>query len=165
MTELSRVEKQANDRMVAAIVLGAVLGLIAAIMMWNLASNAFSECNLNSRGFEVECEPNSNAGAIAGIVTFASVMLQAFIIGTILQTNVLARAIARATPELRATAANDVEQPEHARPSNAPIQSQPSKPKTDGSGARLGAVILAIVIVAALLMTFIWISNGTGNGN
>ena len=97
MNELWKAEKQGNDRMTIALVVGAVLGMLAAVVAWNLAGNVFSDCDLGYQGFEFDCEPNSAMSAVFGIVTFASVMLQAFIIGVILKTNVLTKVIARST--------------------------------------------------------------------
>ena len=58
MTELSRVEQRANDLMRVAVVAGCVLGVVAAIPTFIVASNAFSNCGFNSRG----CEPSESMG-------------------------------------------------------------------------------------------------------
>lgn len=134
-----------------AMVAGTILGLIAAILMGSSFANAFADCELNRRSLETLCEPDAGIGLFVGAVTFATVMLQAFIIGTILQTSALVKAMARGMlpvdQNARPDVHDDAEDPQNEYENADLVQLVPSESKADESTGSLGRTILLIIII------------------
>ena len=94
MNDIAPDELESGSEMTWALFVGFFAALLLAIFTGTLASNALS-CEFNRQTFDTVCEANVSAGFAFGIVTFVAVMLQAYIIGKILETNTLVKSMAR----------------------------------------------------------------------
>ena len=97
MSNSSPDENVGTDHVSIALIFGCVAGLLLAFAIGAISANAFPNCEINDRTFGSECEANGTVGFFYGFGTFVAVMLQAYIIGKILETNSIVKAIARVT--------------------------------------------------------------------
>lgn len=157
-------EAPGDGHMSLALLLGAGFGLVVAILAGYNASEAFAQC---PRSISTSCEPHMGMALFVGVVTFALVMFLAFIIGTIMQTNALVKAIARATlpkdQDVGSYAFDETSQQDIEAEDLDTIQSEPVESNSDESELEPEQspitfwlyVFILLGIVAAILVWFV----------
>ena len=97
MNNVQQGERNGHDQVTYALIVGFFAGAVLAIVTGISAGNAFGGCGFGIPSGNTSCETNVSVAFAFGIGTFVAVMLQAYIIGKILETNALVITLASVT--------------------------------------------------------------------
>ena len=95
MNNLSQDEEKGVTQIAFAMTIGFVAGMLLGFLAGYWAADAFANCEINRNNLSTTCEANRTVGIVYGVGIFAAVMLQAYVVGTILQTNTLVKGLVR----------------------------------------------------------------------